>query len=614
MTFELSKNVYERTDDKGVTRHLRHIQEPYVGNGAAVDSNDLARQYVGDVQKIYEIDPIHNFTLNLAQVASDVITPDGNEIRRFKPTKSLLGTDTVSFVQTRFGLPIWEAGLAVTVQRDPLRVTSSLSTVHLAVEITKPVDNAGYMPDKLTDQLFKHTLGPTVNSLPDLVKTLPGLAINGKRLLIYQFNPKDAATGADPLDQIPPSLPVPDVQNTFTDGKHYVVAEVLFSLELPRWGTLSWRAFVEVETGKVVYLRSFVSGVVGRVFPVDPPTRSGDTSITAGAGSNLFTEWAEPAELLGLDPDADRLIGDYVEVTDLESPVNVTTHANKQGNFDFDPSTQIDHFSAVCAYYHCDNAFRLVEDSGLDVKTFFSNTIFPVKVDPWSSPGVKGNSCSYGDCVNASTSRSSAGVIEFRFAHLDFVSTLSSATDRRAILHEFGHALLFDAIGWPNLGFAHSAGDSLAAIQCDPGTQLKDRFATFPWISASLKKEVRRHDRSIDGLWKWGGPQDKGNYKSEQILSTTLFRAYLAAGGAACHSSPSVQTLRRRFAARFLTYLIVCGIKILSPTSTTPTYAPDDFATALMDADSKIPGLEGHSSGAFQKVISWAFENGADPK
>jgi hypothetical protein len=74
------------------------------------------------------------------------------------------------------------------------------------------------------------------------------------------------------------------------------------------------------------------------------------------------------------------------------------------------------------------------------------------------------------------------------------------------VLHEFCHELLWENVGSPNFGFAHSAGDSLAAILLDPGSLAPDRFLTFPFISIL---NARRHDRDVTAGWAWGGYQPR---------------------------------------------------------------------------------------------------------
>jgi hypothetical protein len=41
-----------------------------------------------------------------------------------------MGTTTISYQQTYKDLPVWEAGISVTIQPEPMRVTASQSSVH----------------------------------------------------------------------------------------------------------------------------------------------------------------------------------------------------------------------------------------------------------------------------------------------------------------------------------------------------------------------------------------------------------------------------------------------------------------------------------------------------
>ena len=118
---------------------------------------------------------------------------------------------------------------------------------------------------------------------------------------------------------------------------------------------------------------------------------------------------------------------------------------------------------------------------------------------------------------------------------------LGIAADPRWFWHEIGHVLLAASVGELELRFAHSAGDALAAIACDPRSQLGGgmRYATFPWVF-----EPRRHDRCAAHGWSWSGAMHRPSgmraypdriplkgYWSEQILSSSLFRLYRSIGG-----------------------------------------------------------------------------------
>jgi len=177
------------------------------------------------------------------------------------------------------------------------------------------------------------------------------------------------------------------------------------------------------------------------------------------------------------------------------------------------------------------------------------------------------------------------GILQTTFALADtgdVANPIGIACDYRVVLHELaGHGVLYPHVHSPNFGFSHSAGDSVAAITCDPDTHAPDRFVTFPWVNIG-----RRHDRSASSGFGWSGmiafnpfdpTIDRGGYNNEQILSSTMFRFYRSIGG----DSTSLQT--RQFAARFAVYLIFRAIGTLTP-PTNPSNAAG-FATALLNAD-----------------------------
>jgi hypothetical protein len=178
-------------------------------------------------------------------------------------------------------------------------------------------------------------------------------------------------------------------------------------------------------------------------------------------------------------------------------------------------------------------------------------------------------------------------------------TTFGIAADVRVVIHEFGHGVLWDHVDSPNFGFAHSPGDSLAAILHDPISKAPDRFETFPFMKQSAGLS-RNHNRPVSEGWAWGGPanRDDTQYGSEQILSTTLFRIYRAAGG------DSDEQSERVFASRYVSYLILKAVGLLE----FMTRDPDVYVMALTEADAVTTDFEGHPGGAFAKVFRWSFE------
>jgi hypothetical protein len=193
---------------------------------------------------------------------------------------------------------------------------------------------------------------------------------------------------------------------------------------------------------------------------------------------------------------------------------------------------------------------------------------------------------------------------------------LLRAVDPWVHWHEMGgHGTLGDHVGSGNLGFSHSAGDGLAAIQMDPESQLRalglpERFRYAPFRPFTTE---RRFDRGV-ATWAWGGgANDDGGYGSEQILATCHFRIYRSIGG------DSDNLNRRKFASRMTTYLILRTISNLTSGTNPSNWDPVAMANVpgrgaqvwceeMQDTDYENWTSEGLSGGAYNKVIRWAFE------
>jgi hypothetical protein len=99
------------------------------------------------------------------------------------------------------------------------------------------------------------------------------------RLVVYRYEPDERYDKlAVPVGTTPggisgpdvsrfgsvPTLALPEVPPSIVPGAYYVTREPLFSLKVPLWGTLNWRALVELVTTAVLYIRAFTAGQVGR--------------------------------------------------------------------------------------------------------------------------------------------------------------------------------------------------------------------------------------------------------------------------------------------------------------------------------------------------------------
>ena len=583
MVSEESPDVHVGRDAEGRVRVLRHPRQAFSAERVGLDEpspRELADAYVREVAPLYELDDEQ--TSDLAGALRHRPTEEGPRLKADQE-KELLDTVVVSYQQTVLGLPIWQSALQVRMYGQPLQVATSDSTLHHDVQIETPP------AERLAD--FVDEASSLLEALGLDQPTAERLRVNDTRLLVYRYDPDDrldptAAAGDRPsLEGGAPTLPLPPVPDEIQPGRHYVVREVLFSLWLPEWGDLNWRAFIEPRTGAVLYLRALVASATACVFATDPVSASGN-ALTGCSAAAALDAVRTTVTLLGLVAPAagvQPLRGTFVEVRDTDAPAVVppTTVAP----FSFCYSAVTDDFAAANAYYHYDGAYRLVEGMGFNVATYFDGTTFPVPVDHDG----------FGASVNAQAAGNAMGngMGRFRNGLAAGGCPVGIAGDGRVALHEFGHALLWDHVNSPNFGFCHSAGDTLGVILHDPGSNAPDRFLTFPFVNIG-----RRHDRDVTAGWAWGGTMDDTQYGSEQILSTLLFRVYRSTGG------DDVALAVQQFAARYLAFLIIKAIGTLTVTTTNP----EVYATALMDADESTITFEGHPGGAWHKVLRWSFE------
>jgi hypothetical protein len=400
----------------------------------------------------------------------------------------------------------------------------------------------------------------------------------------------------------PRPFDVPAVNDKIQDGSWYVVAEITFEVTTGE-DRHTWRVLVELETGSILYLRPLFDFVNGFVYENDPITKTGTTAPDSGSNNATLNPLRDDVLLQNLDAPiagTQHLSGAFAEVTQVEGD-NIASPTQLTG-VDFDYSARTNNFASVSGYFHTDRIFRTMQDLGFNVSTYMSNTVFPIPVDIRCFNIV--NAHCVGDGMGG-IGHAGYGVMDTSLPG----DALGRSCDPRVHLHEvLGHGILYEAVDSANMGFTHSAGDSLSLIYFDPDSHCKGvdgtplgkpgdlRFTYVPWHPTL----DRRCDRNVADGWAWNGSHADGGYGSEEILATTLFRFYRSIGG----DSPYLG--RRQFASRMSMYLIMRAIGDLTP-ATNPQYARD-FASALMSADALNWTSEGVFGGAYHKVFRWTFE------
>jgi zinc metalloprotease ZmpB len=594
-------------DADGVARVLSN-QDRFVATKAATPRL-AAKDYLSRYGRLLGLRAQHlkNLLLPVEHTPTDAAVE-----YRFVAEKHQFDLTTVAFHQTYLGLPVWEAGLSVAMKHQPLRVIGARSTLHPKPEIAR--SSAKHL--RKLQKLDAETLGKHLGLAKHASDATP-LRIHNERLMVHQHDEtrlrhamaQPQKRGAA-FHSGAPRLPLPSVHSSIKDGAHYVVRAVRFGFDFPPIRPLNWVALVEVETMSVLLLRPFVDNVTGLVFPADPATLGGPT---ANAGNAALNRFRSSITLDGIDAPVkgvQALRGNHVRVADVIEPYIAPPTKPAGKTFAF--KARSDDFAAVNAYYNCDRVFRLVERLGFSVADYFPNTKFPTRVDHrghWSKTkplGIEINAHCAGD-------ESGTGIAYTTFSLADTRNTkqpIGIACDWRIVLHELlGHGVLYSHIGSPRFKFAHSAGDSFAAIINDPKSNARDRYATFPWLSGIAKDQQRRHDRTAADGYGWNGdialhpldPKiDWSGYSNEQILSSTMFRFYQSIGG------DSGKLADKRFAADMTCHILLVAIQALTA-ATSPSDAAH-FASTLMKADRADWPAAGISGGAYHKVMRWAFE------
>jgi hypothetical protein len=572
-----SPDILVERDQQGNVRLTCHPFDPEVQGDGAVPLQACDETSLRSMADNYRKEFSGAFGLEKAGAGFTASLRPGN----FKQVTGDMAT--VSFDQYVDDWPVWRAGVTVRIDAGRMCVTGAHNAAHLDIRLHRCGEDAPYAAARMNADVLQRLLG-----LP------PGtpVELGACRMLVYGFTLANRLAGPEGAPSSPsfPGIALPELPQAAKDleGMHCVVTEALFALKVEHWGAVRYRAFIEPDSGVVLYLRALTSGATTLVFPRNPASPQGQP-LTAASQPVELDGARQQQPLLGLDPpDAGgmcSLAGEFIRLADLDVP---PTAMPVQGDpFAFAYACETLDFAACSAYYHCDAVFRMIESLGFARARYFPHTNFPVAVDPHAFD-LNVNAQALGNADGW-------GLAQFMFGSTSEEGKLGIAADVRVVLHEFGHALLWEHIGSPNFPFAHSPGDSLAAIVQAPFSQ--DGGRTFPFL-AHLPDFDRRHDRRVEDGWGWAGGHWDSGYGGEQVLSSSLFRLYRATGGDTARQED------KEAAARYVVYLLLKAIAMLQIAPDKPEVLVD----ALIEADASTASFAGFARGSLGKVIRWAFE------
>ena len=505
--------------------------------------------------------------------------------------KQVGGTAVVVYEQTFAGIPVFDARVGIQINSMTGEVMSAQSSAYSSIELK----NSELVKEKKSRFSNKITKPKLEELLGFKVQNFKSAFLNGK--MIYRYDGDQRRDHSEVGQEnhgcfggahsYSPKLQ--KLSKSISDGQHYVVYEILWRGSLTK-GTpsVNWRLLVEPTNGDVLYIRALIACVTGLVYEKDPQTQTGDV-IQVTAPTSTLDSYRNNETIHGLVTNSPQdLVGEFVEIVD-HKPNTATppTVPSVPGHFAF--SVDTDDFSAVNAYFHVDRCFRTMQEYGYNIASYFSGTTFPIPVDHRGVGGVINANCPGNTSGN--------GIGEMNYGIIGNGSNVGIASSNRVVWHEFGHGILWDNVSSPNFGFAHSAGDAMACIINDPGSNESDRFDTFPYVQDTTNIN-RRHDRAVTAGWAWFGNLYNTQYQGEQILSTTLFRLYRSLGGDASSLNTQVR------ASETTMNLIFGATGLLTST----TSFPEVFVSNLQNTDLTTLSFKGVPGGAIHKVVRWAFE------
>jgi len=621
--------------DGDAVRQVLHLTRPFTHDGAKSEA-ELAATYLRVLAEFFGIDPsslppgagmprptlwqrLLRFLRSMPVLCwlGPLLSRGGVQLEQNPIIVNVRDGESVAVIFAQLAppnlfastLPILGAGIRVMIATSPLRVTSVYSTLRYGVRRAGGARRRSPIP-----------------TTASAAASLLGIDPDSWEGTFFYERPQSTGRRAAPNEIAPVVL------SGRMEGP---------GPSLPKEGReLPYRDYFDLDLWQVTRLEVMASDVTGLGFRVDPRSQSGQPEpgpYRPGAELDNYRKALRLRNLEAPNP-LQALHGSRVYVAQ-DNPLGIDP-PKKPGGANFDYTSRTDDFAAVSAYHHCDAAFRMVEALGFPLAQYFSENVkrnqFPVRV-VHRAPIRPGPAVFDGRTVNAQVVRGEYPHVvgEIRFALGDLSDKIKNpigiATDARFAWHEFGHALLIAATGEPEFRFAHSAGDTLAAIICDLDSVAAAakpaepwRGVTFPWVEA-----LRRHDRPVSNGWAWQGSlydrktyadiRDPAGYRAEQILSSTLFHLYRALGGDAWNGDLANRHARRA-AAAYTVYLVVRAIQALGTATKVPALDAYALAGALMDADVATSYLLPNAKvfkafkarlrrgGAVHKVVRWAFE------
>jgi len=222
--YDSRAGAYVNVDDEGVVRGL--VQEQPAASDAST-AREAADRYLKEHSDLLGMAPAEVENLDLTREATPVAA--GSQFR-LQGEKTQFDTTTVTYDQTMFGLPVWEAGVSVHVKEGPFRVIGADTTRHADVAATKgeadlqeELRDLDRLDEKIDEQRLAEILGLKESS--DLYDRST-LKISDVELVVYRYEAakREPPVEDETIEHDHPRIPLPDVPASIVEGRHYISA------------------------------------------------------------------------------------------------------------------------------------------------------------------------------------------------------------------------------------------------------------------------------------------------------------------------------------------------------------------------------------------------------
>ena len=215
----ISDSVYVTRDANNVVRGLSHRLRPFPTGARTAQA--AAEFYLQQHRDLLDIDPSELKNLSLPPETEPNDAEVEYRLIEERPSDTLT---TVGYQQTYFGLPVWQAGLSVHLDREN-RVLSVDFTGDRYIRVTKPSARALGKFRKVDPGGLLAIL-----NLKDAKEVdSETLRVNNVRLIIYRYDAAQARPSGHAgqmtgelgaFAPTHPTLPVPPVPDEIKDGQH----------------------------------------------------------------------------------------------------------------------------------------------------------------------------------------------------------------------------------------------------------------------------------------------------------------------------------------------------------------------------------------------------------